>query len=1045
MNSIPFPLTFCSSHRYSFFYPIEDDYLQEEEPTSTSIRAGYVSTVHFSFKGEDLEFSSGEPELSKKKAEHKAAEVCINALESKYNMTIRPNEQNKSSLAQVCGYGIIDEKNPDSVALFNLTLGEKEFLPLGALLFIKSIQSAVNKQDSHDVVKNPHTSYKVLEDELHSPRNVLSNEDPSEPLVHIQTFGIQTVVKPNINFISSEQCIRIATYKKRVFEHGLFNKTKELKFLKVVYIPSKVPSPSSSDVSSRIVITETEIAKGHCLETLEEIRRLLRADNVTMSAPFKPMKSASQSSVDSLISQYSKMNVSEISEGHTRGAHVSSSDDGQGRDIKGEDEEPVNTSSSSTPTPELWRQKKGPRFFLSADPTDLAKNELVSWIIGSPCYGDAVFAFLEPTEACDVSIEHVLNILTTYTPIGLMSTQSPIFSIPSKYFADNFETLGLHTPMTVLSEIMSKRANINGTVYKPEITYTTKVIEPNKSVESGKQELGEDEYTLLRPIQSFIASCKLPPASIFGSSEKGEHIICTSDERPNKQEASQALALQVLNIMQQNCNEFFNKIHILKIKEDGKYVLYHYPNRSRAPKDTSEDALHHISRCFLADIDISYVVSEGYEYNNPIVADSDYESGSEFGDSDMLQPVFSIFEMSTANEEILGSGVKNMKYANTLIGIGNLPFSIEMGLFTIPTGDSPMKLAVAPILIPPWWQRLLEAENSSSSSSSSSSPPQVTFPKGDLALLSDNIQGAEVVDITLKAVISIKEIKSPYHCYDALENMKREASVKFFDIPLSVQRHKYISDVMRGVHSLVDVGCGGGDFLLKAIDSSNEIFFPSLKNITGIDVNEIRLKKIQSTMSKSIHVHPTLQNMQLWTGSMLEKPFLDKLRASIDVFDLEGVVCIEVIEHLPSIQDAVMGGLNVLMSLQPRIAIFTTPNYEANFTLATAANSNVPKNDKNMKFREADHKFEFTRKEFLSWIDEVLSFLSDACPTLKYNFEVFEVGDLSRYQGGESCGGATQGVKFIRSGDSEIKISSPQSEGGEEEYAPLMNWKKSLP
>ena len=74
-------------------------------------------------------------------------------------------------------------------------------------------------------------------------------------------------------------------------------------------------------------------------------------------------------------------------------------------------------------------------------------------------------------------------------------------------------------------------------------------------------------------------------------------------------------------------------------------------------------------------------------------------------------------------------------------------------------------------------------------------------------------------------------------------------------------------------------------------------------------------------------------------------------------------------------------------------------------------------------------------------LPEVLSSLSDACPTLKYNFEVFEVGDLSRYQGGESCGGATQGVKFIRSGDSEIKISSPQSEGGEEEYAPLMNWK----
>ena len=67
---------------------------------------GYMSTVKFAYNGKEFEFSTTEPESTKKKAEHKAADLCINAVEAKYKEKLRPDEQNKSTLAQVCKYGI---------------------------------------------------------------------------------------------------------------------------------------------------------------------------------------------------------------------------------------------------------------------------------------------------------------------------------------------------------------------------------------------------------------------------------------------------------------------------------------------------------------------------------------------------------------------------------------------------------------------------------------------------------------------------------------------------------------------------------------------------------------------------------------------------------------------------------------------------------------------------------------------------------------------------------------------------------------------------
>ena len=125
---------------------IEEDFQNQSNTQPANNGTGFMSTVHLTYDGQNFEFSTSEPESNKKKAEHKAADICIKALEVKYREQIRPNEQKKSSLAQVCGYGLTDEKNLDSIELFNSILDEEIFLPLGALLFIKNIRTAVNKQ-----------------------------------------------------------------------------------------------------------------------------------------------------------------------------------------------------------------------------------------------------------------------------------------------------------------------------------------------------------------------------------------------------------------------------------------------------------------------------------------------------------------------------------------------------------------------------------------------------------------------------------------------------------------------------------------------------------------------------------------------------------------------------------------------------------------------------------------------------------------------------------------------------------------------------------
>lgn len=108
---------------------------------------------------------------------------------------------------------------------------------------------------------------------------------------------------------------------------------------------------------------------------------------------------------------------------------------------------------------------------------------------------------------------------------------------------------------------------------------------------------------------------------------------------------------------------------------------------------------------------------------------------------------------------------------------------------------------------------------------------------------------------------------------------------------------------------------------------------PSLKAVAGLDINITKLQKLAREVECAIVDAPSdIQSCQLWSGSMLHSSFLKDLKDRFErtAGGIDGIACIEVIEHLPSVCDATNGVVNILSILRPQKAVITTPNYDAN-------------------------------------------------------------------------------------------------------------------
>ena len=113
--------------------PLEFKIWQVETPPTK-----FKGSVKFLYNNQALEFTSTEYFATKKKAEHSAAEVAIGFLECEFGENIRPSMRVKT-IVECASYGLMDNKNPDSIELLHLACEMDGYVPLGALLFIKSM------------------------------------------------------------------------------------------------------------------------------------------------------------------------------------------------------------------------------------------------------------------------------------------------------------------------------------------------------------------------------------------------------------------------------------------------------------------------------------------------------------------------------------------------------------------------------------------------------------------------------------------------------------------------------------------------------------------------------------------------------------------------------------------------------------------------------------------------------------------------------------------------------------------------------------------
>lgn len=167
-----------------------------------------------------------------------------------------------------------------------------------------------------------------------------------------------------------------------------------------------------------------------------------------------------------------------------------------------------------------------------------------------------------------------------------------------------------------------------------------------------------------------------------------------------------------------------------------------------------------------------------------------------------------------------------------------------------------------------------------------------------------------------------------------------------------------------GAQSLLDLGCGTGDLLLRLA------LLPQITRLTGLDIDLAALRVAQARLD-SLPAEARAK-VQLAQASMTTA------HANLRGY---GCAClVETIEHLP-LSDLNRLERALFADMRPGHVIVTTPNAEFNPVLGVPAR----------RFRHPGHHFEWDRARFARWADGIAArhgyavtchAIGDAHPTL---------------------------------------------------------------
>lgn len=148
----------------------------------------------------------------------------------------------------------------------------------------------------------------------------------------------------------------------------------------------------------------------------------------------------------------------------------------------------------------------------------------------------------------------------------------------------------------------------------------------------------------------------------------------------------------------------------------------------------------------------------------------------------------------------------------------------------------------------------------------------------------------------------------------------------------------------RRAASVLDLGCGDGDLLLRLLDKRH------VERILGIDLSASALARLRQRLAARDDEWQT--RIELVEGSLMAP------RPALAGYDC--AVLVETIEH---IEPSALGSLEraVFGAMRPKSVIVTTPNAEFNPLLG------VPPR----RFRHPDHRFEWDRPRFARWARDV--------------------------------------------------------------------------